>query len=1351
MFSRFSVRKPMTVLVGVIIAIVLGVVAFSRMTPDLLPNINLPYAVIVTTYPGATPEEVEEQVTRPIEQAMAALDHVEQVTSVSRENSSQVMLQLTDDANMDTLTADIRERLNAVSGSWDDMVGTPYIMKINPSMLPVTVAAVEMEDMDHVELTNLLDSELMLRLEGIEGVASISVSGNVEESIAVHLRQDKIDSVNARMKAKLDQKFGDAQKELDESGQEIEEGIREAEEQAGTLAGQRQQLEQGQSALVQQTGQAQGQLISKKVEIESTKAQIAAQLTTMAESETKLKASKEQLTTLKASLGQLKEQLAAIDQGIAGLQELIAGHAALTQQQAQLQEQLVGLEEGSEEAAAVQLQLEQVAAQITASEAGFGAFGTTAAQAAGKLEEMNTGRATVATALEEARTMAQAGGVDPDNIDGALAEAEKGLAQLQAGRAQLETTKKQLESGGVTVDQALQELSRQQTSGMMQISAGLSQIMAGQSAISSAQAQLESAKEQLGAAQEDFDAQKKTAYENAQLEITMDMVSGILSAQNFSMPAGYIDQDGVRCMVRVGDKLESANDLKGLLLFDTGEEGIGKIYLRDVADVKTESNAEELYAKINGQDGLVLSFTKQSTYSTAQVSKNILARFQKLSQEYEGLSFTTLSDQGDYIYIVVDTVLQNLVLGAALAVLILLLFLKDLRPTVVIAFSIPISLLVAIVLMYFSGVTLNVISLSGLAVGVGMLVDNSVVVIENIYRLRNEGLSSAKASVQGAIQVTGAIIASTFTTVCVFLPIVFVEGVTRQLFTDMALTIGYSLLASLFVAVTLVPAMTSSVLKNAAPKEHRIFDRVLGGYGKVAAFSLRHKWVSLGLALVLLVASVSLALSRGFIFMPSMSGNQLTVSFTLPNEDQEEYSFEDRTEMADQIGERILELDYVTTVGAMASGSSGGDMAGMMMGGGDGVSIYVLLDQNGNIKDSEAAKEIEEACADLDCTVEAQGAMDMSAYMSAMSGSGVEVKLNGDDMDALIQAAQELEEVLGEVEGVETVESDLEDSTPELRIVVDKNKAMENGLTTAQVYQSVSQAITESGTATAITVEGFSQDVVAVHPKEGQMNESYLKSLTVPSTDRLTGKTQEIPLIRIADFEERQSLNAISRENQSRVLTVTASLAEGYNISLVSQEAEKALADYQAPEGVSLKMAGENETIMEAMVQLAEMAALAILIIYLIMVIQFQSLLLPFIVMFTIPLAFTGGFLGLYLWGMEVSVVSMIGFIMLAGIIVNNGIVLIDYINQLRLEGMERREAILLAGRTRMRPILMTVLTTVLGLVFMGMATGLGAEMMQPIAIVCIGGLLYATLMTLFVVPAMYDILAKKELRKVEV
>lgn len=1349
MFSRFSVRKPLTVLVGVVIAIVLGVVAYTRMTPDLLPNVNLPYAVVITAYPGAAPEEVESQVTRPIEQSLATLDHVEEITSVSRENASQVMLQLTDDANMDTLAADIREKLNAVSGSWDDMVATPYIMKINPSMLPVAVAAVEMEGMDNIALTNLLDTELMLKLEGIEGVASVSASGNVQEEVSVRLRQDKIDGVNARMKQKLDETFGEAQQKLDDSGQEIEEGLSETQEQSDALAGQKAQIEQGQAQLAEQTGQAQGQLISKKVELESAKAQIAAQLTTMDQNQKQLQDALEKLNSLKQSLAQLKSQIASLDQAIAGLQEALTAYNSLTAQRDQLQAQMAELDPESEEYALLAAQLELLAPQLAAAEAAFAALGASPETAPAKLEELNASRAALDQALTEAKAMASAAGADPDNLDGSIQEAQANLDKLAAGKAQLESTRSQLESGALTVDQALQQLAQQQTSGMMQLSAGLSQIVAGQSALSSAQAQLEAAKEQLETAREDFDQQKKTAYQNAELPLTMDTVSGILQAQNFSMPAGYIDQDGIQCLVRVGDALEDPAELENLLLMDTGTEGIGKIYLKDVADVELTTNAGELYATINGQDGLMLSFTKQSTYSTAQVSKNIQKRFQELSESYEGLAFTTLSDQGDYIYLVVDTVLQNLVLGAALAILILLFFLRDLRPTIVIAFSIPISLLVAIVLMYFSGVTLNVISLSGLAVGVGMLVDNSVVVIENIYRLRHEGMSSAKASVQGAVQVTGAIIASTLTTVCVFLPIVFVEGVTRQLFSDMALTIGYSLLASLFVAITLVPAMTSTALRASKPKEHGVFDRVLGGYGKLASLSLSHKWFCLILSAALLVASVSLALSRGFLFMPAMSGSQLTVSFTLPEEDP---SFEDQTAMSDQIIERVMDLDWVETVGAMAgSGSDGAGMMGMMGGSGGGVSMYVLIKEDSGLKDAEAAKLIEEACADLDCQVTAQGAMDMSSYMSAMSGSGVEIKLRGDDMDALIQAADEVTELAADVEGVAEAASDLEDSTPELRVVVDKNKAMENGLTTAQVYQAVSGAVKDSATATDMRIEGFLEDVVVVHPKEGHMNESYLKSLTIPVTDQKTGEKEEVPLIRIAKFEDRQSLNAIRRENQNRILTVSAGLEDGYNISLVTQKVERALGDYTPPQGVTLELAGENETIMEAMGQLVQMALMAILIIYLIMVIQFQSLLLPFIVMFTIPLAFTGGFLALYLCGMEVSVVSMIGFIMLSGIIVNNGIVLIDYINQLRLEGIPRREAIILAGRTRMRPILMTVLTTVLGLVFMALATGMGAEMMQPIAVVCIGGLLYATLMTLFVVPAMYDIMAKKELRKVDV
>ncbi len=1346
MFSRFSVKKPLTVLVGVVIAIVLGAVAFSRMTPDLLPNINMPYAVIVTAYPGASPEEVEQEVTKPIEQALATLDHLDEITSVSGENASQVMLALTDDANMDTLTSDIREKLNSVSGAWGDAVGTPYIMKINPNMLPVAVCAVEREGMDNRDLTNLLNSELLVKLEGIEGVASVSVSGSVTESVQVKLSQEKIDEVNRRIRQKLTDTFADAEAELSEKSEEVEKGLSESEQQAAELDRQQAQLQAGQDQLAQQGGKAQGQLVAKKVEIETAKAQLQAQLSSLTESEKTLLETQAQLQGLYDTLSGLAQQVRALEEAISGLEQASAGYTVLAQQKAALQGQLAGMSPDSPEAEELRQQLLQIEAQLSELAGVLAGFGTTVEGAPEKLAQMQAAKETAQAALEEARASIAATGVDPDSIGGSLAEVNENLSKLQAGKATMEQTLSQLQSGGITVDEALSELSRQQTSGILQMSAGLSQILAGKSAITSAQSQLEAAKEQISTATEDFEAQKKAAFQGAQVDVTMDMVSAILSAQHFSMPAGYIEEDGVQTLVRVGNKLEDLEELKSLVLFDTGEEAIGPVTLSDVAEVGLQSNAEDVYAKVNGQDAVALSFTKQSAYSTAQVSKNIRARFEELSGQYEGLSFTMLSDQGDYIYIVVDTVLQNLLLGAGLAVLILLLFLKDIRPTLAVACSIPISLLVAVVLMYFSGVTLNVISLSGLAVGVGMLVDNSVVVIENIFRLRQEGVPAAKASVQGAVQVTGAIIASTLTTICVFLPIVFVEGVTRQLFTDMALTIGYSLLASLFVAITLVPAMTSATLRGGKIKSSRFFDGVLFGYGKLCTASLNHKWVALGLSVVLLGASVWLSLQRGFLFMPSMSGTQLSVSIT-PHD--EKASFEERTALYDEAAERILALPGIETVGALSSGSDNGGLFAMMGGGAD-ISMYALLDEDAGVKDSDLAAEIEKACEGIAGEVRAQGAMDMSSAMSSISGSGVEIKLYGEDTDRLIETANDLSEKLLDLEGVGATETGLEDATPELRIVVDKNKAMAEGLTVAQVYQSVRAAVTGSASAASMDIEGVAEDVLVLHPKTGKMTAAYIKGLTVPATDRQTGETEDVPLSRVASFEERQSLSSIRRENQKRVLTLTAEAAQGHNISLVAREVERALSGFEVPEGVTLEITGENDTIMEAMGQLLQMAALAILIIYLIMVIQFQSLLLPFIVMFTIPLAFTGGFGALWLCGMEVSVVSMIGFIMLSGIIVNNGIVLIDYINQLRSLGVPRREAIVQAGRTRLRPILMTVLTTVLGLLFMALGTGVGAEMMQPIAIVCIGGLLYATLMTLFVVPAMYELLSPKEMRHID-
>lgn len=1348
MFSRFSVKKPLTVFVGVILVLVLGVVAFSKMTPDLLPNINMPYAVIITSYPGATPEEVESEITKPIEQSMATLDNIKRVTSTSRENSSQVMLELTDDANMDTLTSEIREKLNGVSGAWSDTVGTPYIMKINPSMLPVTVAAVAMDGMDNIELTNLLNTELLVKLEGVEGVASVSTSGNAEENVEVNISQEKIDRVNARIREKLDDTFSEAEAELNEKSEEIDSGLSQTQEQAGALEAQRQQLEQGQNQLVQQSSQAKSQLIEKKEEMEAAKAEITRQLSVLQEAIGPLKEAQSQLLELQDTLTGLEGQIALLQGAIESLQYVYDNYNQAISKKAATQEQIDALGEGGgEELEHLNQQLFEINESLSAMEATMAANSVEYNQIPVKIEELQAALSQATEALEAAKATIFQTGTDPDTIGQKLTEVNESLAGLEESFATLSQTAADLDVGSITVNQALEELNRQQSSGLSQISSGLSQIMEGKSAISSAQAQLTDAREQLTDAAGELQEQKEIAYESANLEITMEMVSGILTAQNFSMPAGYIQEDDTQCLVRVGNKLEDLEELKNLLLFDTGTDGIGEITLSDVADVKRVTNAKEIYTKVDGNDSVALSFTKQSTYSTAQVSRNIQQRFSELTEKYDGLSFTVLNDQGDYIYIVVDTVLQNLVLGAVLAVLILLLFLKDIRPTMAIAFSIPISLLVAIVLMYFSGVSLNVISLSGLAVGVGMLVDNSVVVIENIYRLRSEGASAAKASVQGAVQVTGAIIASTFTTVCVFLPIVFVEGITRQLFTDMALTIAYSLLASLFVAITLVPAMTSTTMKSSKPKSHRLLDRLLAGYEKLSTASLNHKWIVLVLAVVLLVVSVTLSMGKGFAFMPSMSGTQLTVTVKLPDE---EATFEEKTEMADKVSQRIMKLDAVETIGAIAN-ASGGGMMSMTGGNSQDISVYVIMKENAGIKDKELSGRIKEVCADLDCQVDAQGSMDMTSYMSSAGGSGIELKLYGENMDNLIDCAQEVTELITEVEGIESAQSDLEDSTPEYRVVVDKNKAMKQGLTVAQVFQNVSRAIASSATATSMEVGGIVDDVLVISPTAGKSEREQLKGLVMEVADSQTGEIKEVALSDIASFEERQSLNSIRREDQKRLLSVSASIAEGYNVSLVARDVEKALEQYKLPEGVLLETAGENTTIMEALEQLVYMALLAVLIIYLIMVIQFQSLLSPFIVMFTIPLAFTGGFAALYLCGMEVSVVSVIGFIMLSGIIVNNGIVLIDTINQLRLGGMGKREAILQAGRTRMRPILMTVLTTVLGLLFMAIGTGMGAELMQPIAIVCIGGLLYATLMTLFVVPAMYEILSRREMKEIDV
>lgn len=1111
MISKFSVKKPYTVLVGVVLAIILGVVSFTRMTADLLPNINLPYVIVMTTYPGASPETVETVVTQPVESAMATVSNIENIMSVSNENYSMVVLEFSQTADMNAVSLEIRENLDQIKSFWDDSVGNPIIMKLNPDMMPIMITAVGREGMDNAQISEFTEDTIMPELESIEGVASVSAAGLLEESVNVIIRREKIEEINAKIYALIDEGFKEAEQPILDGKKELESGLAE-------LAENKKQLEDNLS---------------------------------------KMTAGMPQYAQLQASL----KQLEATEQ--------------------QLQENLAQLEEGEKQ---------------------------------------------IAEAKAEAHAQADMSGV-----------------------------------------------------------------------------------------------------------LTVDTVKGLLTAQNFSMPAGYVTEEGVDYLVRLGDKPSTVDEMKALPLLNLHMEGVPVITLEDVADVFYTDNSADIYANVNGSAGVMLILQKQTGYSTGEVSDKLADKYEKLMEQYDGLNLVTLMDQGIYIDLVKDSIFSSIIWGFGLAVLILILFLKDLRPTLVVAVSVPISLVTAVVCMYFSGVTLNIISLSGLALGIGMLVDNSIVVIENIYRLRGLGYSVKEAAMEGAKEVAGAITASTLTTVCVFLPIVFTEGITRQLFVDMGLTIGFSLMASLLIAMTVVPAMSSKILaKSGEQKEGKLFGGLVKVYDKVLKFSLKMKPLVLIVAVVLLVLSGVLAISNGTAFMSDMDSTQLTVNVQLPDD----ATLVETGEISDKVVEAIMTIDDVQNVGAMSSSSA------MSMGGSDSTNkatIYVVTKEDKKKSNEEIAELIRQKTSGL----EAEITVDTSSMdMSALGGSGISIQVRGRDLDELGRIGKEVAAIVAGVEGTTEVSDGMQKAEEELRIIVNRDKAVDYGLTVAQVFSEVYGKLASASTATTLVGADKDYGVYVLNGSDMELTRELLKELEVTGKGA-DGKEIKVALKDIAEFEAAESLTSINRTEQTRYIMVCAAIADGYNIGLVSADVEEALKDYQVPAGYRLVFSGENEMIVEAMKQMLLMLLLAVVFMYLIMVAQFQSLKSPFIIMFTIPLAFTGGLFGLYLSGSEVSVIALIGFVMLSGIIVNNGIVLIDYMNQLRERGMAKREAIMEAGRTRLRPVLMTAMTTILALSTLVFSSDMGADMGKPMAIVTIGGLIYGTLLTLVVIPCIYDIFNK--------
>ena len=1366
--EKFSVKKPFTILVMVVAIIILGFVSLSGMTTDLLPKMSLPYLLVITTYPGASPEKVESSVSEPVESALGSISGVKNVYSMSYENYGIVELEFADGTDMDSAMVKVSSALDSVKSALPEECGSPNIMEISMDMMASVYLAASYEGKDIQETSRFVEDTLIPYLERQEGVTSISDIGIVENSISVDLNQDKIDALNEKILAKTNDAFADAvdqlndaKKQLLESEQKLADSTQELVDGQKDIDDGRTKLDDAQKELDEQKEKledAKGSLEDQKKDTENKLATASQALDQLNALQTDLLTLQAQEASLKATITQIEKSLEEQGKTTNDIPNVVAGldqmSTFLTSSQ---MEGMTGMDSttvntmlGSSGMSLQSLGIDETTWDALTPEGRKELLQKTAAgyqtqkellsgydDYVSSLNSLQVEKAGVQAAVSAAEAELKKSGVSYTDIEKAKIEAAAGFG---AASAQISSGQSALNSAQTTLDSNKESLDSAQD-----------QITEGWDSIADAKKQLADGWDQYNTSLENFEAQKAEALRNANADqlVNMQTLSQLIYAQNFAMPAGYLDDaEDNSWLLKIGSNYESVDDLSNIVL--TNIEDIGDVRLCDVADITVIDNADDSYARLNGQSAVVLSVFKSSTSGTNEVSKNIAAAISELEEQYPGLSVLTLMDQGDYITMIINGVLQSMIVGAALAILILALFLKDVKPTIVVAVSIPLSVLTALILMYFTDISLNMMSLSGLALGIGMLVDNSIVVIENIYRLRSKGVGAARAAVQGTRQVAGAIIASTLTTVCVFLPMVFTAGTVRELMMPISLTIIFTLAASLLIAMTVVPAAGSTLLRNSKEKKHPFFDKVQDIYGKMLAFCLKVKVVPLVIAIGLLVYSIWAVMRMGIVMIPDMTSNQIEISVQMPEDTDKEECYK----RADQVLDAMTTIDGIGDVGAMA----GGDTTLVASSSGMSDSTYdqftfLVLTENENAGKEEVnriCREIEERTADIDCELTISTGM---SEMSTMMGSGLSVKVYGDDLDTLTKITQDICDLAATIPGYENISNGQEEPDQVIRLVLDKDAAMRKGLTVAQIFSELNGKMTESTDAATVTIDGEDMKIVVKDGREPLTRENLLDyNFEIQTTDDNGNTvTEDHPLSEFATLKLEDGVQSINRENQSRYMTVTATVAEGSNATLLSRELQPLIDAYELPDGYTIDTAGESDTVNQMVIQMSKVLLLGLALIYLVMVAQFQSLLSPFIVLFTVPLAFTGGLIGLLLMNEPLSVMGMMGFVVLLGTVVNNGIVFVDYANQLRMGGLERREALIATGKTRMRPILMTALTTILAMVSLLFGDDLSSQMSKGMAIVVAGGLAYATLMTLFIIPVMYDILFKRKPLQVDI
>lgn len=974
---------------------------------------------------------------------------------------------------------------------------------------------------------------------------------------------------------------------------------------------------------------------------------------------------------------------------------------------------------------------------------------------------------------------------------------------------------------------------------------------------------------------------------------TNDEILSLIKEQNHDELIGIALNNGKICMLNLGNSIENIDDLKELPLPLSKTNEV--VRLKDLAvenGIKYTDQNSESYSKVNGKKTITLSFQMQNGSVITDITKAITKELDNIKKEYSTFDYSVVLDQGEYINMAVSSVVENLIYGAILAVAILLLFLRDWRPTLIVGLAIPISVIATFMCMYFAGINLNMLSMGGLAIGIGMLVDNAIVVIENIFRLRKEGKSKKEAAIQGAKGVASAIISSTITTIIVFVPVLFLGGTVKDVFSNMAYTITFSLLCSLVISLTMVPSMASRMFndpnhcpkcdaeisptdticsccgkklkKYKEPKVKNKESKFMATYDKVIRWTLSHKLIVFGSVVLLFILSVGLVVSKGFVLLPATDEGSISTTIAVNSD----IPFDKLSNYTDDLAKTIKDSsNEIETVSARFGNSSG--MMALISSSSSNVtsiSLTIKLKDNhrkatdyyaNNIKDiitkhnsTENLKQYEIKKSDIyESETESS-----SSSITSFTSSGVSIRVKGYNLEKMEEVAVKLAQIMSEVEGTKKVSTGVVGSDNNLKIYVNKENAAKVGLTeqdfidnarvifnttgldsmttentTKLVFngneyelsipsevniagiglttimklfgsyeeflkyfkvfdKKMLKVIEDSGlsvytfmptefagmTMTSIMLiiqtkyggdftkamteamkEGISLVVSPFIYYSESENKLYdgtklgvtLPSDAVPLDSKAAGNVlgSEDDDDAISYVKKVTGYSTILSDGKYRYFNVTCRVNQAYNVTKVSSEVNKRIDEYinssefdAYRDIVQIEYKGENEQIMDTVKQMIIALLIGILLVYMVMAIQFQSLVYPFIVLGTLPLAFTGGLLFVLIFGLEFSVVVLMGLIILVGVAVNNGIVLIDYINQLREEGYTIREACVTATKTRLRPILMTALTTIFGLIFTAIGLNNGAELLQPLAVTAIGGLLYATILTLVVIPIIY-------------